>query len=396
MTSAFDEFVTRVGPGAPERERERRLLTAELAELRAIGFGTWRVPAEFGGSPLALEEQFARLIRLSAADASLGHVWRGHLAFVESLRLQPADAARPWFERILAGDFVGNAQSERHATAHLETRIDRTSGRPLLSGTKYYTTGSIYADWIHLAALDGDDRVAVTVSAHHAGVRSTDDWDGFGQLLTGSGTTVFDRVPVAGDGILPSVTTDAAARGAHLGSVLQLALIAVIAGIAQRALDDTIAFVTPRRRTFGFAGETLPREDPLVQLVVGELSVAAATVRRLVLSVAADLGAASDQGATAEEFREIQFEVFRLQEIVPRLVLEATTRLFEVGGASAVGTGPALDRHWRNVRTIASHNPVIQRTRALGRFALTGTLPEWSAPAAEETRTPRYARVGQA
>jgi len=366
VTGRFDEFIARIAPEAPQRERERRLLTAELAELRDIGFGTWRVPAASGGSPITLQEQFARLIRLSAADASLGHVWRGHLAFVESLRLQPIEQAQPWFERILAGDFVGNAQSERRDTAHLETRIDRSSGEPLLSGTKYYTTGSIYADWIHLAALDGDERVAVTVSAHHPGVRSTDDWDGFGQLLTGSGTTVFDRAPVGEDGILVSPAEGADVRGHHLGAILQLSLLAVIAGIAQRALDDT--------------------EDPLVQLVVGELDVVAATTRRLVLSVAADLGAASDRRATAVEMREIQFEVFRLQELVPRLVLDATTRLFEVGGASAVGTGRALDRHWRNVRTIASHNPVIQRTRALGQVALTGTLPEWQAPGAEAPR----------
>lgn len=389
MTLDFDEFVARVAPDAARRERERCLLTAELAELREIGFGAWRVPEAFGGSPLRLEELFARLIRLASADASLGHVWRGHIAFVESLRQQPAAVAAPWFARVLAGDFVGNAQSERHDTARLETRIDRSAGSPVLSGTKYYTTGSIYADWIHLAALDGDERVAVTVSAHHDGVRSTDDWDGFGQVLTGSGTTVFDRVPVGEDGIVPPSADPADARWHHLGSVLQLALIAVIAGIAQRALDDTVAFVTPRRRTFGFAGETLPRGDPLVQLVVGELSVAAATARRLVLSVAADLEDASESRASVERMRDIHFDVFRLQELVPRLVLDATTRLFEVGGASAVGNGYALDRHWRNVRTIASHNPVIQRTRALGQFALTGDLPDWRAPAADRSEASR-------
>ena len=58
----------------------------------------------------------------------------------------------------------------------------------------------------------------------------------------------------------------------------------------------------------------------------------------------------------------------------------AATRLFEVGGASAVGIGVALDRHWRNVRTIASHNPTLQRTRALGQWELLGTLPGWEAP----------------
>jgi alkylation response protein AidB-like acyl-CoA dehydrogenase len=376
----FAAFLARIAPDAALRERERRLLHTELGELRALGFGALRVPASRGGADIPLEQLFALLIDLSAADASLGHVWRGHVAFVESLRAQGEAAPEHWYARVLAGDFIGNAQSERQDTARLETRIERDGDARLLSGTKYYTTGSIYADWIHLAALDGEQRVAVTVSAHDPGVQSIDDWDGFGQLLTGSGTTVFDRVPVDPDDVVAAEPD--AARWHLLGSVFQLSLIAVIAGIAQRALDDTIAFVTPRRRTFGFAGETLPREDPLVQLVVGELSVAASSARRLVLSVAAELGAAADGGADADELQRLQFEVFRLQELVPRLVLDAATRLFEVGGASAVGTGRALDRHWRNVRTIASHNPVIQRTRALGQFALTGTLPEWKAPGA--------------
>lgn len=385
MTSAFPRddfaaFLARIAPDAALREQERRLLHTELGELRALGFGALRVPASRGGADIPLEQLFALLIDLSAADASLGHVWRGHIAFVESLRVHGEATPDRWWQRIVAGDFIGNAQSERQDTARLETRVEREGEALLLSGTKYYTTGSIYADWIHLAALDGEERVAVTVSAHEPGVQSIDDWDGFGQLLTGSGTTVFDRVPVDPDDVVAAEPD--AARWHLLGSLFQLSLIAVIAGIAQRALDDTIAFVTPRRRTFGFAGETLPREDPLVQLVVGELSVAASSARRLVLSVAAELGAAADGGADADELQRLQFEVFRLQELVPRLVLDAATRLFEVGGASAVGAGHALDRHWRNVRTIASHNPVIQRTRALGQFALTGTLPEWKAPGA--------------
>lgn len=377
---AFARFLARIAPDAARRERERRLLHAELDELRALGFGALRVPAAHGGVDVSLEQLFAHLVDLSAADASLGHVWRGHVAFVEALRARGDEAPTHWFERIVEGQFIGNAQSERQETARLETRLEREGDALLLSGTKYYTTGSIYADWIHLAALDGDDRVAVTVTAHHEGVRSIDDWDGFGQPLTGSGTTVFERVPVDPDDVLASDTD--AGRWHLLGSVFQLSLVAVVAGIAQRALDDTVAFVVPRRRTFGFAGETLPREDPLVQLVVGELSVAASTARRLVLSVARELGDAVDAGAHADELQRLQFEVFRLQEVVPRLVLEAATRLFEVGGASALAVDRGLDRHWRNVRTIASHNPVIQRTRALGQHALTGTLPEWKAPGA--------------
>lgn len=376
----FAAFLEKVAAGAVDRERDRRLLFDEVAELRCLGFGALRVPAAHGGAERPFSEVIDRVIRLSAADASLGHLWRGHIAFVEDLRLQGAGADDRWWRRIVAGDLVGNAQSERQSTARLETRLEREGDELVLTGTKYYTTGSIYADWIHLAALHGDERVAVTVSAAHAGVRPVDDWDGFGQLLTGSGTTTFERVPVDQRDVVPSV--DDARRWAALGSVFQLTLLAVIAGIAQRALDDTVAFVRPRRRTFGFAGETLPADDPLVQVVVGEVSAAAAAARRLVLSVADELGAALDDRSSdaSDRLRGLQLEVYRLQEVVPRLVLDAATRLFEVGGASAVSVSAALDRHWRNVRTIASHNPTVQRTRAIGQWELRGTLPDWAAP----------------
>lgn len=374
---AFADFLQRVRGGAIERETDRRLLFDELAELRALAFGALRVPVSAGGAGLTLEQLFEHLIDLSAADSSLGHVWRGHILFVESLLAEPDEAYRElWFGRLLAGDFVGNAQSERNATAHLETELERSDDGLFVTGTKYYTTGSIYADWIHLSALDGEARIGLTVSAHDAGTRSTDDWDGFGQLLTGSGTTTFDRVAVDPRDI---VELRGGAAGWHrTGALQQLILIGVVAGIAQRAVEDTVAYVRARRRTVGFAGEHLPREDPLVQSVVGQLSSAAHVARALVLSSARTLEASVDGGD--EGARDVLLEVFKLQQTVFPLVLDALSRLFEVGGASAVSRTHALDRHWRNVRTIASHNPAAQRAAALGQWELNGTLPEWQAP----------------
>ena len=37
-----------------------------------------------------------------------------------------------------------------------------------------------------------------------------------------------------------------------------------------------------------------------------------------------------------------------------------------------------LDRHWRNARTLASHNPVIYRDRIVGDYVLNGTSPSAS------------------
>jgi len=380
----FTDFLERLKATAATREVEHELLFDQIRELQSLGFGASRLPRSWGGGGLSLEQLFTQLIDLAAADSNLAHTYRGHLAFVESLLLDGIHEDSVWVSRILAGDFVGNAQSERQETANITTRLDREGDEIFLTGTKYYTTGSIYADWIHLAALDGDIRVGLTVSTAHDGVQSIDDWDGIGQPLTGSGTTIFDRAPVDEENVLTAA--DDVARWHYLGSIFQLALIAVIAGIARAAVDDTVAYVRPRRRTAGFEGESLPREDPLVQLVVGELSGVAHAARELVLSSARALDAAFDGvragTADSEALRAAQLDVYRLQNIVPSLVLDALTRLFEVGGASAVSSSLALDRHWRNVRTIASHNPTSQRTKAIGQWELNGTLPDWKAPGA--------------
>jgi hypothetical protein len=35
----------------------------------------------------------------------------------------------------------------------------------------------------------------------------------------------------------------------------------------------------------------------------------------------------------------------------------------------------ALDRHWRNAKVIAAHNPRLYKERMLGDYLLNGTLP---------------------
>ena len=389
--AAFAALLERVRLGTIDRDRDRKLLFEEVAELRTLGFASLRLPESLGGGGVGLEAFFERLIDLAAADPSLAHLYRGHIAFVEGLLLDGIGTGRPltghetrWVARLAAGELVGNAQSERQDTSEITTTLERDGDDVFVTGTKYYTTGSIYADWIHLSALDGDERVGVTADASHTAVRSIDDWDGFGQLLTGSGTTTFDRVPIDPADIVARGADDDDGRQHYLAGVFQLVLLAVVAGIAQAALADTVAFVRPRRRIFGFPGETPPREDALVQSVVGGLSASASAARAIVLQTARTLGTALDRrvaGVAGEhELRDAMLEAFRAQQVVLPLVLDAVTELFEVGGASAVGRGFALDRHWRNVRTIASHNPAVQRRRALGQFELNGTLPEWRAP----------------
>jgi hypothetical protein len=49
--------------------------------------------------------------------------------------------------------------------------------------------------------------------------------------------------------------------------------------------------------------------------------------------------------------------------------------LFNALGASGTSQTQALDRHWRNARTVGSHNPVIYKQRIVGDHAVNGTDP---------------------
>ncbi|WP_186129968.1 acyl-CoA dehydrogenase family protein, partial [Burkholderia gladioli] len=67
-----------------------------------------------------------------------------------------------------------------------------------VSGTKYYSTGTLFSDYarINVVRASDDARVAVVVPVRREGLRVVDDWDGMGQRMTASGSLLLDNVRV--------------------------------------------------------------------------------------------------------------------------------------------------------------------------------------------------------
>ncbi|MFC6257272.1 acyl-CoA dehydrogenase, partial [Kocuria oceani] len=81
-------------------------------------------------------------------------------------------------------------------------------------------------------------------------------------------------------------------------------------------------------------------------------------------------------GALPAALHGSEIAVEHAQVTVPELALGAAQDLFLTVGASATSTAKGLDRHWRNAQTVATHNPIAFRARALGDYLINGTLPE--------------------
>ncbi|MGI1846866.1 acyl-CoA dehydrogenase family protein [Rhodococcus sp. SJ] len=386
LRERFRPTFDRIAEGAVQREHERRLPFHEVQWLREARFGALRVPVEFGGFGATIRQLFDLLIDLlidlAAAESNLPQALRVHWSFVEDQRLAGDGRARHWLAAAADGTLVGNAITEPGVGAadRYRTTLTRKGGDWVLDGIKYYSTGSLYADHILVAADRDGERVSVLVDARQEGVEQTDDWDGFGQRLTASGTTTFTGVVVPEDRILgPGY---GAPGRTYATAYLQLVQLAVLAGIARRAEADAVDWVRARTRTFTHAVADLPRHDPLVQQVIGKLSAAAFGARAAVLAVADDLDVLLDAGADDPELLDrAEASAARAQSVVIGLVLDATAQLFEVGGASITSSEAALDRHWRNARTVAAHNPLIYKQQAVGAHVLNGDpLPyAWSA-----------------
>lgn len=387
---ALHELFERVRHAGLAARRADRSLHGAIDLIREARFGAFRVPRSEGGGGASVREFFAALIDLAAADSDVAHILRAHFWFVEE-RLRARDRAERarWLARIVAGEIFGNAMSELGGSAAVGSWQFATTITPLadgyrLDGEKYYCTGTPYSDWTNVFGVLPDGTLAsAVVPVTRDGVTLLDDWDGIGQRLTGSGTVRFAGVRVAPEELLRSaVDTEGAARQAssadpHLiGQFCQLILTAIIAGVLRNVVDDAVALVRQRARTYAHAPAASPAADPLLQGIVGELSAAAYAAEALVLAAAqaqdAALAAQRDGEAHEELAHQGSLRAAQAKVVVDALAQRAATRLFDVGGSAAVKAVHGYDRHWRNVRTLASHNPAAYKARAIGDYLVNG------------------------
>ncbi|WGH82955.1 acyl-CoA dehydrogenase family protein [Auritidibacter ignavus] len=391
----FGPLFEKIATGASHREQHRLLPFAQIRDLNRAGFSLLRVPVEYGGVGASIETFIRLLIDLATADANIAHQYRSHAGFVESLYFLPEQARSYWFSQVLSGVTVGNASTEigGNTLGTLNTTLQlRPDGTGRLDGTKYYATGSAFSTHTRVSATlynpDGsvqDGRGFAVVGINDPGVELLDDWDGFGQRLTSTGTATFSAIDIPAAHVLPRVPGSPEAF--HEATFFQLVLLAVSAGIGAAAVQDATDGVRGRKRTFN-TGLGLPyRQDPLILETVGRLGANAFTARATVVEAAASLDVAlaaieaagnlhNAQAELPDEFVTAEIAVANAHVTVPELVIKTCSDLFLTGGASNTLRSKNLDRHWRNAQTVATHNPIVFRARAIGDWLVNGTVPE--------------------
>ncbi|MEP9378724.1 acyl-CoA dehydrogenase [Aquabacter sp. CN5-332] len=383
QSEALERLLSHIAEGAAERDRERIHPYEAMELIRKAKLGALRLPKADGGGGVTLRELFSVVIRLAAADPNVAHALRNHYTFVDRFArpLHVPNRAK-WAGIIAGGALVGLANAELGSAkvggSPFATKLSPDGGGYRLNGTKYYSTGTLYADHVQVRVSGPNDELAsVIIPTDREGVELVDDWDGAGQRLTGSGTTHFRDVRVEPD----EVIFDAPGIGygtTYNNTLAQLLVTAIVAGILRNILADAVALLTGRKdRHFYYATTTAPADDPLLQEIIGEISTNAFAAETLVLAAADAQDLASDARDRGEPDRELShaaaLAAAKAKLVVDDLTIRSGSRLFDVGGASATKRSRNLDRHWRNARTLATHNPGALKARAIGDFELHGT-----------------------
>ncbi|GAA0895369.1 MULTISPECIES: acyl-CoA dehydrogenase family protein [Streptomyces violaceusniger group] len=378
------ELAASLSVDTARREAERELPYGSMDAVRASAVGSLRVPVAYGGPGASLVDLFRTVIDLAEADSNVAQALRPHFGFLEKLISDGGQEDRErWFAAASAGELFGNATGETAAEhpGDIHTALVPDGDRYRLSGTKYYSTGSLFADWVVITAKNHlDQRVCVVLPHGRPGLRLIDDWDGMGQRMTASGTTELDDVAVYPHEV--AVDETVGVRRTHLGAFHQLYLAAVETGIAKNAVRDAIGYARDRARAVRHSGVDHAVQDPFVQHTVGEMAAlgygAEATVVRAAAAIDRALaGPRGEDGVAGGEpaLAEAATEVAQAQVVAAQAALRTAERLYDVGGASATRREFNLDRHWRNARTLVSHNPIAHKARVVGDYLLNGEPP---------------------
>ncbi|MGY2169703.1 SfnB family sulfur acquisition oxidoreductase [Pseudomonas gingeri] len=362
---------------AARRDRQRKLPWAEIEQFTRSGLGSIAIPREYGGPQVSFVTVAEVFAIISAADPALGQIPQNQFGILQLLLGTATERQKKHlFQSVLDGWRIGNAGPERGTrnTLELKTRISADGDGYVISGQKFYSTGALFAHWVAVKAINDEGRqVMAFVRRGTPGLRVVDDWSGFGQRTTASGTVLLNNVRVEAENVVENWRQGDTPN--IQGAVSQLIQAAIDAGIARAAIDDSIAFVRERSRPWIDAKVERASDDLYVIADIGKLKIELHAAEALLRKAAQVLDRVNAGPVDAAAAARASIAVAEAKVLTTEIALLASEKLFELAGSRATLAEFNLDRHWRNARVHTLHDPVRWKYHAVGAYHLNGTLP---------------------
>ena len=363
--------------GRDQRDQNRQLPFAEIELFSKKGLGGIRIPQAFGGAFVS-NKTLAQVFRIiNKADSSVGQIPQNQIALLNMIDLLGSEQQKQFiFNEILNGKRLANGGPERNTkdTKTLNTTLSIENGRYYVDGEKFYSTGSSFAHWLAIKAIHPEGYVVLTlIDVTAQGVEVIDNWNGFGQRTTSSGTVKLQRVEV--DPLLIFDERKLAEDVTYRGAFSQLMQVAIDVGIAEAAFEDTLSAVKKARPIVDAQVEKASFEHYTLQEVGKSAVLLDAAI--LLLDEAAEYLDELDQLSvvSAEQAAQASILVAEAKVYANDAALQISEKLLELGGSRSSLSQHNLDQHWRNARVHTLHDPIRWKLHALGNYYLNNTFP---------------------
>ena len=359
------------------RDQKRLLPFDEVEQFSQKGLGGIRIPKQYGGAYVS-NKTLAHVFRiLNKADSSLGQIPQNQIALLNMIQIMGTDEQKKFiFSEILNGKRLANGGPERNTkdTKTLETKLTIENDQYFVNGEKFYSTGSSFADWLAIKAIHPEGYVVLTlVDRHAAGVEVINDWDGFGQRTTSSGTVKLKHVEV--DPFLIFDERLLINQTNYRGAFSQLMQVAIDVGIAEAAFADTLTAVHKARPIID-AQVDKASDEPFTLQEIGKSNVLL-DAAILLLDEAAEYLDELDQleKVTDEQAAQASILIAEAKVYANDAALDISEKLLELGGSRSSLSIHGLDQHWRNARVHTLHDPVRWKFHILGDYYLNHKFP---------------------
>ena len=363
--------------GRNQRDQQRLLPFAEIDLFSQKGLGGIRIPKQYGGAFVS-NKTLAHVFRIvNKADSSVGQIPQNQIALLNMIQIMGTEEQKQFiYNEILKGKRLANGGPERNTkdTKTLATTLTLENGRYFVDGEKFYSTGSSFAHWLAIKAIHPEGHVVLTIVDRNAeSVEVIDNWNGFGQRTTSSGTVKLQHVEVD-----PLLIFDERLLGnqpSYRGAYSQLMQVAIDVGIAEAAFADTLTAVQKARPIVDAQVEKASLEHYTLQ-EVGKSSVLL-DAAILLLDEAAEYLDELDQleSVTDEQAAKASILVAEAKVYANDAALHISEKLLELGGSRSSLSQHNLDQHWRNARVHTLHDPIRWKLHALGDYYLNHKLP---------------------
>lgn len=360
---------------AVERDNQRRLPFEEIQKFSQSGLWGITVPKKFGGAEVSSYTVAQVIALFSGADGSIGQIPQNHYYALEVLRnTGTPEQQQHLYQEVLHGARFGNALAEfktKNATQK-QSRIQVVDGGYLIQGEKFYCTGSLFAHRIPTLVKDDNDREFLAfVPRHSQGLEIIDDWTGFGQRTTGSGSVKFDQVFVEAIDVIPF--DEAFLQPTLVGPFAQLLHASIETGIARAAFEESKNRIRQARPWIDSGVETAA-QDPLTLYELGQVAVDVKATELLLKHAANSVDAAKPQ-PTPENIAQASIDVAKVRAHSTETALKAASKLIELAGSRASQRDDGLDLYWRNTRVHTLHDASRWKYYFIGNYVLNRILP---------------------